>query len=81
MTYNFRAREHARQQEREAFERRGRRMFWIGLLVPAVACTVAALLIGPDSWLGWAAVIAVAPAAAAGVAITFMLQDRRKPTA
>lgn len=81
MTYNFRAREEARRQEREAFERRGRRMFWAGLIVPAIACTAAALLIGPDSWLGWVAVVAVAPAAATGVAIAFMLQDRRKPTA
>jgi uncharacterized membrane protein YdbT with pleckstrin-like domain len=65
------------RQEREAAERQMKRRFWIGLAVPAIACAVAALLIGPDSWLGWAAVIAVAPAAAAGVAITFMLQDRR----
>jgi 1,4-dihydroxy-2-naphthoate octaprenyltransferase len=76
----YRPAERARQQ-REAAERQMKRKFWTGLLVPAIACTVAALLIGPDSWLGWAAVIAVAPAAAAGVAITFMLQDRRKPTA
>lgn len=69
------------RQEREAAERQMKRRFWIGLLVPAVAYTVAALIIGPDSWLGWAAVIAVVPAAATGVAITFMLQDRRKPTA
>lgn len=68
------------RQEREATERQMKRQFWIGLLVPAIACTVAALIIGPDSWLGWAAVVAVAPAAAAGVAIAFMLQDRRKPT-
>lgn len=72
----YRPTERARR-EREAAERQMKRMFWIGLAVPAVACTVAALLIGPDSWLGWAAVIAVVPAAAAGVAITFMLQDRR----
>lgn len=64
------------RREREAIERRMKRMFWIGLIVPAVACAVAALLIGPDSWLGWAAVIAVAPAAATGVAVVFMLQDR-----
>jgi fatty acid desaturase len=75
-----RAREEARRQQRAADERRMRRMFWIGLIIPAIACTVAALIIGPDSWLGWAAVIAVAPAAAAGVAITLMLQDRSKPT-
>jgi 1,4-dihydroxy-2-naphthoate octaprenyltransferase len=74
--YSFRARERARQQEREAFERRGRRMFWTGLVVPAIACTIVALAIGPDSWLGWAAVLATAPAAAAGVAFAFMLQDR-----
>lgn len=65
------------RREREAAERQMMRRFWIGLAVPAVACTVAALIIGPDSWLGWAAVIAVAPAAAAGVAITLMLQDRK----
>jgi hypothetical protein len=77
MSYNFRAREEARRREREAFERRGRRMFLTGLIVPAIACSVTALLIGPDSWLGWAAVIATAPAAAAGVAVVYMLQDRR----
>lgn len=65
------------RREREAAERQMKRRFWIGLTVPAIACTVAALLIGPDSWLGWVAVVAVAPAAAAGVAITFMIQDRR----
>ncbi|MFD5631600.1 hypothetical protein [Streptomyces sp. NPDC127072] len=65
------------RREREAAERRMKRMFWIGLIVPAIACAVAALLIGPDSWLGWAVVVAVAPAAAAGVAVAFMLQDRR----
>jgi 1,4-dihydroxy-2-naphthoate octaprenyltransferase len=53
-----------------------RRLFWIGLIVPAVACAVAALLIGPDSWVGWVAVVAVAPAAAAGVAVTITLRDR-----
>lgn len=74
---SYRARAEARRREREAFERRGKRMFLIGLIVPAIACTVAALLIGPDSWLGWAAVIAVVPAAATGVAVAFMLQDRR----
>lgn len=76
MTYNFRARAQAAQQERDQAERRMKRIFWIGLLVPAIACTVAALLIGPDSWLGWVAVVAVAPAAAAGVAVTLMVQDR-----
>lgn len=65
-------------QEHEAAERRMRRMFWTGLIVPAVACAATALLIGPDSWLGWAAVIAVLPAAAAGVAVAFMLQDRAR---
>ncbi|MEU8756232.1 hypothetical protein AB0C88_37670 [Streptomyces chartreusis] len=74
---SYRAREEARRQQRAADERRMRRMFWIGLLVPAVACTIVALVIGPDSWLGWAAVVATAPAAAAGVAIVAMLQDRR----
>ena len=73
---SYRAREEARRQQRAADERRMRRMFWIGLIVPAVACTIVALAIGPDSWLGWAAVIATAPAAAAGVAVAFMLQDR-----
>lgn len=73
----YRPTERARR-EREAAEHRMKRMFWIGLIVPAIACTVAALLIGPDSWLGWAAVIAVGPAAAAGVAVAFMVQDRRK---
>lgn len=72
----YRPAERARR-EREAAERRVKRMFWIGLTVPATACAASALLIGPDSWLGWAAVIAVAPAAAAGVAVVFMLQDRR----
>lgn len=65
------------RREREATERRMRRMFWIGLIVPAAACTIVALAVGPDSWLGWAAVIATAPAAATGVAVVFMLQDRR----
>lgn len=74
---SYRARAEARRREMEAFERRGKRMFLIGLIVPAIACMVAALLIGPNSWLGWAAVIAVAPAAATGVAVVFMLQDRR----
>lgn len=73
----YRAREEARRQQRAADERRMRRMFWIGLAIPAVACTIVALAIGPDSWLGWAAVAATAPAAAAGVAVAFMLQDRR----
>lgn len=75
--YSFRDHHQARQREREAFERRGRRMFLTGLLAPAIVCAVAALLIGPDSWLGWVAVAAVAPSAAAGVAVTFILQDRR----
>lgn len=78
MIYSFRERERARQQERAAFEQRGRRMFWLGLLVPAIACAVVALVVGPDSWLGWAAVIATPFAAAAGVAVAFMIQDRRK---
>jgi fatty acid desaturase len=74
----FRAREEARRQQRAADERRMRRMFWIGLLVPAIACTIVALAIGPDSWLGWVVVVATAPAAAAGVAVVFALQDRRR---
>jgi hypothetical protein len=65
------------RREREAAERQMKRRFGIGLLVPAVACVIAALLISPDSWLGWVAVAAVAPVAAAGVAIMFTLQDRR----
>lgn len=77
MIYNFRAREEARRREREAFERRGKRMFWIGLTAPAIACAITALIVGPDSWLGWAAVVATAPAAATGVAVAFMAQDRR----
>ncbi|MFC4506666.1 MULTISPECIES: hypothetical protein [Streptomyces] len=59
-------------------------MFWTGLVVPAVACAITALVVGPDSWLGWAAVLAVVPAAATGVAVAFMVQDRireRRPTA
>ena len=74
----YRARQEAQRQQRAADERRMRRMFWTGLLVPAMACTIVALAIGPDSWLGWAAVIATAPAAATGVAVVFMLQDRRR---
>ncbi len=73
----YRPAERARR-EREAAERQMKRRFWIGLLVPAVACATATLLIGPDSWLGWVAVVAVAPAAAAGVAVAVMLQDRRR---
>lgn len=73
---SYRDRVQAREQQRAADERRMRRMFWTGLIVPAVACVIAALLIGPDSWLGWAVVVAIAPAAAAGVAVAFMLQDR-----
>ena len=75
--YSYRAASEARRREREAFERRGRRMFWIGLTVPAVACVIAALVIGPDSWIGWAAVLATAPAGAAGVAIAYAAQDWR----
>jgi hypothetical protein len=52
-------------------------MFWTGLTVPAIVCAVAAILIGPDSWLGWAAIFALAPTAAAGVAVVFILQDRQ----
>lgn len=77
MIYNFRAREEARRREREAFDRRGRRMFLVGLIVPVIACAITALLIDPDSWLGWAAVIATVPAAATAVAVAFMAQDRR----
>jgi uncharacterized membrane protein YdbT with pleckstrin-like domain len=73
---SYRDRVQARQQQREADDRRMRRMFWIGLVVPAIACGIVALLVGPDSWLGWAAVVVTAPAAAAGVAVTFMVQDR-----
>jgi fatty acid desaturase len=73
---SFRAREQARRDQRAADERRMRRLFWVGLLVPAMACAIVALVIGPDSWLGWAAVVATAPAAAACVAVVLMLQDR-----
>lgn len=72
-----RVRAEARQREREATDRRMRRMFWTGLIIPATLCATAAVLIGPNSWLGWAAVLAVAPAAAVGVAVAFILQDRR----
>jgi len=60
MSYNFRAREQQRREQRAADERRMRRMFWLGLIVPAVACTIAALIVGPNSWLGWAAVVVTA---------------------
>jgi uncharacterized membrane protein YdbT with pleckstrin-like domain len=75
-----RARAQARQQEHAATERQMRRRFLIGLTVPALICALTAIIVGPDSWLGWAVIIAELPAAAAGVAIVFMLQDR-KPTA
>jgi ferric-dicitrate binding protein FerR (iron transport regulator) len=71
----YRPTERARQ-EHEATERQMKRRFWLSLCIPAAACAVVALLVGPDSWLGWAAVVATAPAAAAGVALAFMLQDR-----
>ncbi|MFF2100951.1 hypothetical protein [Streptomyces sp. NPDC058202] len=64
--------------EREASERQMKRRFWLGLIVPAATCAIAALLTGPDSRLGWVAVVAVLPAAAAGVAIVLVLQDRRR---
>lgn len=67
----------AKAREREAVEHRMRQMFWTGLIVPAVACAATAIFVGPDSWLGWAAVLAIAPAAAAGVAFAFIMQDRR----
>jgi fatty acid desaturase len=76
MIYNFRESEQARRVEREAYERQMRRRFLIGLTVPAVVCAVTAIIAGPDSWLGWALILAEVPAAAAGVAIVFMLQDR-----
>lgn len=72
-----RTRAAAQRREREAADRRMRRMFWTGLIVPATLCATAAVLIGPNSWLGWAAILAVAPTAAAGVAVAFILQDRR----
>lgn len=78
MTYNFRAREEARRREREAFDRRSRRISWTGLSIPVIVCTVAALIIRPDSWFGWATVIASAPAAATGFAVVLMLKDRRE---
>lgn len=77
MMYSRRAQALALRQQRAADERRMRRMFWLGLIVPAIACTAVALAVGPDSWLGWAAVVATAPAASAGVAVVFMLRDRR----
>lgn len=70
----------ARQQERAATERQMRRRFLIGLTVPALICALTAISVGPDSWLGWVLIAAELPAAAAGVAVVFMLQDR-KPTA
>lgn len=73
---SYRARAQTRQKERETTERRMRRTFWIGLTVPAIACATTALIVGPGSLLGWLAVLAVAPAAAAGVAVVFMLRDR-----
>lgn len=57
-------------------ERRMKRIFWAGLIIPAVACAITALLVGPNSWLGWAAVLAIVPAVATGVAVAFMVQDR-----
>ena len=57
--------------------RRTRRAFWAGLAIPAVACAAVALIAGPESWLGWAAVLAEAPAAAAGVALAWMIADRK----
>lgn len=75
---SYRETQRARQEQRAADELRMKRMFWIGLIVPALACTIAALAIGPDSWLGWAAVIAVAPAASTGVAVVLIFQDRRR---
>lgn len=78
MIYSHRAHKEARRREREAFDRRGKRMFWIGLTVPVIACAISVLLIRPESWLDWAAVIASVPAAATGAAIVFIMQDRRK---
>lgn len=78
MNYGHGHRERTLRQGRAALERRIPRTFWIGLIVPAAACATAALAIGPDSLLGWAAVIAVAPAAAAGVAVALVLQDRMR---
>lgn len=80
MSGSYRARQRARQEERAATERQMRRRFWIGLAVPALVCAVTAVIVGPNSWLGWALIVAEFPAAAAGVAVVFMLRDR-KPTA
>jgi fatty acid desaturase len=72
-----RARARARQQERSATERQMRRRFLIGLTAPALICAVTAIIVRPDSWLSWALIVAELPAAAAGIAIVFMLQDRK----
>lgn len=62
-----------------------RRAFLLSLILPAVTCCAIALLAGPTSALGWAATIAEAPAAAAGVILTRVAHDRaaarRQPTA
>jgi fatty acid desaturase len=80
MSGSYRERQRARQEEHAATERQMRRRFWIGLAVPALVCALTAVIVSPDSWLGWALIVAEVPAAAAGVAIVFTLQDR-KPTA
>lgn len=80
MSYNFRAREQARRQEREATERQMRRMFLIGLIAPCIAFAAAALLIRPDSLLQWVVVALTLPAAATAVAVVYIVRSRSEET-
>ena len=59
-----------------AIERRARRLFWIGVTIPAAACAVIAVIAGRDSWLGWATLIAEGPAAIAGVTVAWRTAQR-----
>ncbi|UOB09083.1 hypothetical protein MQE23_08460 [Streptomyces sp. HP-A2021] len=68
----------ARQQEREATERRMRRMFLIGLIAPCVAFTVAALLIRPSTLLQWFVAALTVPAASTAVAVVYIVRSRRE---
>lgn len=54
-----------------------RRAFWVGLVMPAAGCAMVALAVGPDTWVGWMAVSAIAPAAAAGVALQTVTRRHR----
>lgn len=54
-----------------------RRAFLAAITTPAAVCAAVAVAAGPDSWLGWAAYLAEAPAA--GIAGWIAL--RRMPTA